>query len=171
MSFNSEFQLHKFGFGDEDMKQIYLLEEWVIPLAFRFAAAVYFIIGIVLSIVNFPTPKWLLYLSYWNEILFTSYFIVGAILTAYLVSKRNESNKTNIPSYGAIALENENPRQYKSILATTFTNKAASEMKERVVEALKALSGKVLLEGTPKFLLADLIQPKVNFITYMIFFY
>ena len=69
---------------------------------------------------------------------------------------------TLVKEYLKIALENDNPRQYKSILATTFTNKAAAEMKERVVEALQALSGKKALEGTPKFLLADLIQPKTE---------
>lgn len=69
---------------------------------------------------------------------------------------------TLVKEYLKIALENDNPRQYKSILATTFTNKAAAEMKERVVEALQALSGKKVLEGTPKFLLADLIQPTSN---------
>lgn len=66
---------------------------------------------------------------------------------------------TLVKEYLKIALENENPNQYKQILATTFTNKAAAEMKERVIAALQALSGKTKLEGTPKFLLADLIKP------------
>jgi len=66
---------------------------------------------------------------------------------------------TLVKEYLKIALENENPRLYKSILATTFTNKAAAEMKERVVESLQALAGKAPMEGTPSFLLADLILP------------
>jgi ATP-dependent exoDNAse (exonuclease V) beta subunit len=66
---------------------------------------------------------------------------------------------TLVKEYLKIALETENERAYRHILAVTFTNKAAAEMKERVVFALQALSGLKTLEGTPQFLLTDLIQP------------
>ena len=67
---------------------------------------------------------------------------------------------TLVKEYLKIALETKNSSQYKHILAVTFTNKAAAEMKARVIEALKALSSDEPLEGTPKFLQLDLLLPK-----------
>lgn len=69
---------------------------------------------------------------------------------------------TLVKEYLKIALETKSPNQYKHILAVTFTNKAAAEMKERVIEALKALSSDEPLEGTPKFLQLDLLLPKTE---------
>ncbi len=69
---------------------------------------------------------------------------------------------TLVKEYLKIALETKNANQYKHILAVTFTNKAAAEMKARVIEALKALSADAPLEGTPKFLQMDLLLPKAE---------
>ena len=69
---------------------------------------------------------------------------------------------TLVKEYLKIALETKRSTQYKHILAVTFTNKAAAEMKARVIEALKALSADEALEGTPKFLQLDLLKPKAE---------
>jgi ATP-dependent exoDNAse (exonuclease V) beta subunit len=60
---------------------------------------------------------------------------------------------TLVKEYLKLALSDDSPRPttYRKILAITFTNKAAAEMKLRIVEALKQLSendpkGKALLE-------------------------
>ncbi len=69
---------------------------------------------------------------------------------------------TLVKEYLKIALETDNPNTYRQILAITFTNKAAAEMKDRVLSALIALSSDKELEGTPKFLLEELLKPKVD---------
>ena len=66
---------------------------------------------------------------------------------------------TLVKEYLKIALATKNSNEYKHILAVTFTNKAAAEMKERIIEALKALSSDEELSGTPKFLMDDLLRP------------
>jgi len=62
--------------------------------------------------------------------------------TVYKSSAGSGKTFTLVKEYLAIALNDEaNPPQaYRHILAITFTNKAAAEMKERIVKALKELS-------------------------------
>lgn len=66
---------------------------------------------------------------------------------------------TLVKEYLKIALKTENTLKYRHILAVTFTNKAAAEMKERVLEALKAIAGITELKDTPKYLLEELVKP------------
>ncbi len=62
--------------------------------------------------------------------------------TVYRSSAGSGKTFTLVKEYLKIALQDTQrpPIQYKKILAITFTNKAAAEMKERVIKALKELS-------------------------------
>jgi ATP-dependent exoDNAse (exonuclease V) beta subunit len=82
-----------------------------------------------------------------------------ANFTVYNSSAGSGKTFTLVKEYLKIALKTKNEKTFKGILAITFTNKAAAEMKERVIDALKALSGQTKLEGTPKHLLEALIKP------------
>ncbi|MCW3085611.1 MAG: helicase UvrD [Bacteroidetes bacterium] len=62
--------------------------------------------------------------------------------TIYKSSAGSGKTFTLVKEYLALALNDpsDKPQAYKHILAITFTNKAAAEMKERIVKALKELS-------------------------------
>lgn len=62
--------------------------------------------------------------------------------TVYRSSAGSGKTFTLVKEYLKIALagENESPLKFRKILAITFTNKAAQEMKDRVIRALKELS-------------------------------
>ncbi|MCE3279851.1 MAG: helicase UvrD [Bacteroidetes bacterium] len=62
--------------------------------------------------------------------------------TIYKSSAGSGKTFTLVKEYLALALNDDalSPQAYKHILAITFTNKAAAEMKERIVKALKELA-------------------------------
>ncbi|MCD4774193.1 MAG: UvrD-helicase domain-containing protein, partial [Bacteroidales bacterium] len=58
--------------------------------------------------------------------------------TVYKSSAGSGKTFTLVKEYLKIVLKN--PSSFRNILAITFTNKAANEMKERILEYLKELS-------------------------------
>jgi ATP-dependent helicase/nuclease subunit A len=84
--------------------------------------------------------------------------------TIYKSSAGSGKTFTLVKEYLALALnDGANPPQaYKHILAVTFTNKAAAEMKERIMKALKELSEDdyTSISGGTKTLLAALKEHK-----------
>src|ERR1035437_2256752 len=62
--------------------------------------------------------------------------------TIYKSSAGSGKTFTLVKEYLALALNDtsEPPSAYRRILAVTFTNKAAAEMKDRIIKALKELS-------------------------------
>ncbi len=87
--------------------------------------------------------------------------------TVYKSSAGSGKTFTLVKEYLALALNDEAnpPRAYRHILAITFTNKAAAEMKERIVKALEELSKEDYssLSGGTKTLLVQLKEhPRLN---------
>lgn len=80
--------------------------------------------------------------------------------TVYRSSAGSGKTFTLVKEYLKIALadENESPLKFRKILSITFTNKAAQEMKDRVIRALKELSAPNKEEPSPlaKILIAEL---------------
>ena len=60
--------------------------------------------------------------------------------TTYKSSAGSGKTTTLVAEYLTIALSASQPDNYKKILAITFTNKAAHEMKERVINSLKSMA-------------------------------
>jgi ATP-dependent exoDNAse (exonuclease V) beta subunit len=56
----------------------------------------------------------------------------------YKSSAGSGKTYTLVKEYLTIALSDKSPERYKNILAITFTNKAAAEMKDRVTFYLKS---------------------------------
>lgn len=88
--------------------------------------------------------------------------------TIYKSSAGSGKTFTLVKEYLALALNDESvpPKAYRHILAVTFTNKAAAEMKDRIIRALKELSQEDYskLSGGTKTLLAELKKhKKLNF--------
>lgn len=78
--------------------------------------------------------------------------------TVYKSSAGSGKTYTLVKEYLKISLQDNIPDNYRKILAITFTNKATSEMKDRVLSALKALSSAEILSGTNLFLKNDLVD-------------
>ncbi len=80
--------------------------------------------------------------------------------TVYKSSAGSGKTFTLVKEYLTIVLND--PKKYSAVLAITFTNKAAAEMKDRVLKTLKILSRHNPLEpednDTIKFLLPDLLK-------------
>lgn len=80
--------------------------------------------------------------------------------TVYRSSAGSGKTFTLVKEYLKIALadENESPLKFRKILAITFTNKAAQEMKDRVIRALKELANPKKDEVSPlsKILISEL---------------
>jgi len=88
--------------------------------------------------------------------------------TVYRSSAGSGKTYTLVKEYLKIALGKPEHDAYKTILAITFTNKAANEMKERIVETLGSFSSDDKLTGTPQFMMTDLkselklTEPKIR---------
>ena len=78
--------------------------------------------------------------------------------TVYKSSAGSGKTYTLVKEYIIIALKK--PDQFKQILAITFTNKAASEMKERIIHYLRELSADTpdVNSAAFKFLLPDIVK-------------
>ncbi len=80
--------------------------------------------------------------------------------TVYKSSAGSGKTFTLVKEYLCIVLKD--PKKYSAVLAITFTNKAAGEMKDRVLKTLKVLSKHNPMEpennDTIKYLLPDLLQ-------------
>lgn len=87
--------------------------------------------------------------------------------TIYKSSAGSGKTFTLVKEYLALALseDSDTPKAYRHILAITFTNKAAAEMKERIIKSLKELSTEdyTLLASGTKTMLSELKKhPRLN---------
>ena len=64
----------------------------------------------------------------------------GQPLKIFNASAGSGKTYTLVQEYLRIVLHNSNPYKFKHILAMTFTNKAANEMKGRILEGLIQLA-------------------------------
>ena len=74
----------------------------------------------------------------------------------YKSSAGSGKTYTLVKEFLKITLSSPESSRYRGILAITFTNKAANEMKERVLHALQAIAENAHSEGTVSFLFQDL---------------
>ena len=76
--------------------------------------------------------------------------------TVYKSSAGSGKTYTLVKEYLKLLIQDKSDNRYRHILAITFTNKAAAEMKERVLNALKEIGAEGDLKGTSFFLLQDI---------------
>jgi ATP-dependent exoDNAse (exonuclease V) beta subunit len=98
---------------------------------------------------------------------FTFISVMSNNFTIYKSSAGSGKTFTLVKEYLALALNDVSnpPQAYKHILAVTFTNKAAAEMKERIIKALKELSEDdyaTISNGTKTLLVALKAHKKLN---------
>ncbi|KAA3647619.1 MAG: Dna2/Cas4 domain-containing protein [Bacteroidetes bacterium] len=74
----------------------------------------------------------------------------------YKSSAGSGKTYTLVKEFLLLSLKDSNPYAFTKILAITFTNKAATEMKERILKALKEIGGNIAEEGTSYYLKEDL---------------
>lgn len=82
-------------------------------------------------------------------------------ITVYKASAGSGKTFTLVKEYLKLCLLANKPNYYQHILAITFTNKAANEMKERVISWLKQLTSEELPVGSIRFLV-DAIQKETG---------
>jgi len=76
----------------------------------------------------------------------------------YKSSAGSGKTYTLVKEYLTIALSDKSPERYKNILAITFTNKAAAEMKDRVTFYLKSFCQPNLLQNGEKLMFDNLCE-------------
>lgn len=76
----------------------------------------------------------------------------------YKSSAGSGKTYTLVKEYLSIALSSNNPERYKNILAMTFTNKAAAEMKDRVTLYLKSFCEPSSLSGGEALMFENLLE-------------
>ena len=81
-------------------------------------------------------------------------------LVVYKASAGSGKTFTLVKEYLKLALQNGSPDYFKHILAITFTNKAAAEMKQRVFKSLAEIAEDKKLKDMAKLLLDELNLPR-----------
>ena len=75
-----------------------------------------------------------------------------ATFQVYNASAGSGKTFTLVKEYLKILLRTSDPKKFQQILAVTFTNKAAAEMKERVIRNLRAFTKEdILVQKTEMF--------------------
>lgn len=75
----------------------------------------------------------------------------------YSASAGSGKTYTLVKTYLKIVLQSVNKNKFRHVLAITFTNKAVAEMKERVLETLRAFASETILEK-PSQLFVDIAK-------------